>query len=148
MALETMLIILALVYVLAHAVAYAMTEPNRPRHVSEIPVEEPRRRVSRRSRALSRKLIGFGAIVIGVLAVAKGLLMLLAHESIAGMPGWVQTFAGVGRPLTDFLPAFLYLGLGLWIIGAGVATMAERKRRRPTAHPRDAKTPRPGVSAG
>ena len=148
MALEAMLILLALVYVLAHAIAYALTEPSRPRHVSDNPPEEPRHRVRRRSRALSRKLAGGGAIVFGILAVAKGLLMLLAHESIAGMPEWVETFAGLGRPLTDLLPAFLYLGLGWWIIGAGVATMAERKRRRRTAHPRVAKTPRPGVSAG
>src|SRR5688500_18112643 len=148
MALETMVILLVLVYVLATAVAYALTEPNRPRHVSEIPADEPRHPVSRRSRAISQKLAGFGAIVVGILAVAKGLLMLLAPETIAGMPGWVQTFAGVGRPITDLLPAFLYLGLGWWIIGAGVATMAERKRRhRPTLR-RDAKTPRPGVTPG
>ena len=146
MALETMLVVLALVYVLAHAIAYALTEPDRPRHVSEIPPEE--HPVRRRSRPVNRRLTGFAAIVVGLLAVAKGLLMLLAPESIAGMPEWVQTFANLGRPVTDLLPAFLYLGLGWWIIGAGVAYMTERKRKRRAGPSRDATTTRPGVSAG
>ena len=148
MILEALIIMLAVGYVIAHAVAYAFTE-SRPIIEKAAADSPPARNAKKKQRKIAwgKRAVGSLAIVAGMLASARGLLMLLHPETLARMPNWVKLLADAWRPLTDLIPAFLLIIIGWWAMGFGAAAITARTRKRRNRRPESAGVPKAGAPA-